>query len=498
MIIRVVSVLCAVVSLTSPLLALAGDGASIELTMTLAEDTNGMPGDDCGPSDMLTVGEGAEVEVCYYMTNTGSVELNLHDVEDTELGVLLANFPATVGPGASAWFTITVTASSTTTYNGTWTAYNEGPVDVAESTDSATLTVVPASIELTMTLAEDTNGMPGDDCGPSDMLTVDAGAEVEVCYYMTNTGMTELTLHDVEDTELGVLLGPGFPAVVGPGVSAWFTITVTASSTTTYNGTWTAYNEGPINVATSMDSATLTVNLSETATFAVEKFFNDGNPAEVEVTITCNTGLPLQQPATISEGDGVVFVVGDFNDGEMNCTVTETESAGGYTVEYFDGTTTSDEGCSFEGVVLGGDYICEVTNTLLPVDIEVTKTWVDDNPQFETPLVAQASYVCENEQFGDSAGSLFFIGNPDSQTFSVFPSWEETTTCTVEEDFTEGGVETDDSECQSLSVSPGNGNACTIVNVRLYEGIPTLDRYGLAVLLLLVLGIGGFALRRLA
>ena len=71
-----------------------------------------------------------------------------------------------------------------------------------------------------------------------------------------------------------------------------------------------------------------------TATFVVTKDFDDNNPMDVEVTITCNNGLPLEQSAMISESEDVAFVVTELSDiDEVECAVTE-DSQIGYTPSY--------------------------------------------------------------------------------------------------------------------------------------------------------------------
>lgn len=230
------------------------------------------------------------------------------------------------------------------------------------------------------------------------------------------------------------------------------------------------------------------------ATFAVEKDFDDDNDAEVDVTLSCNTGLPLEQTQTISEGDPVNFVIGDFEPGTLDCEVTEDVPAG-YTASYDDGTVSADS-CSWEDLT-GGPLQCTVTNSLEQVAVEVTKSWIDENPEFNTQYVANADWSCNNVAFGNSSGFLDFNGNPDTETFLVYPDWESGTTCSIiEVDLLESGVEVDDSECQGLIVLPGEGASCTIFNTRLYEGIPTLSQYGLGVLALLMLGVGLVGFRR--
>ncbi len=231
------------------------------------------------------------------------------------------------------------------------------------------------------------------------------------------------------------------------------------------------------------------------ARFLVSKDFDDDNTGEVEVTLSCNTGLPLQQTTTISEGDPVNFVINDFEQGALNCTVTE-GTPDGYTASYDDGDGVSAVNCSWVDLT-AGQYTCAITNTLNQVEVEVTKVWIDENPQFNAQNVANADWSCSNVAFGPNDGLLQFEGNPGVDSFFVYPDWDTGTTCSVTEVILlESGIEVDDSDCQGIVVFPGVDGACTIFNTRLYEGIPTLSQYGLALLALLMLGVGFVAVRR--
>lgn len=236
------------------------------------------------------------------------------------------------------------------------------------------------------------------------------------------------------------------------------------------------------------------------AMFKVDKFFSDFNPGEVEVTMTCNTGLPLEQTTTIAEGDGVTFVVGDFNDGEMDCEISEVVPLG-YASEYYSPIFVpifvGTESCQFAGVNHGLTYDCDIFNILQSVSFDVTKEWIDENTQFDAQNIAEANFSCTGEQGDDTFGQLRFVGNPGFDSFEVFPHWNGLTTCTVTESLLESGVEADDSDCQGVSVTLGNDASCTIVNTRLFEGIPTLSQYGLALLAMLMLGVGFVAFRRM-
>ncbi len=235
------------------------------------------------------------------------------------------------------------------------------------------------------------------------------------------------------------------------------------------------------------------------ANFAVNKDFDDDNEASVEVTISCNTGLPLEQTTTIEEGDGDVFVLRDFETGAMDCSITES-TPDGYAANYFDGANNSADSCEYEEVFWGSILTCNITNSLQESEVEVTKEWIDENPEFDAINYAEAFWSCSNtagDGFGGDSGYLEFVGNPGIDSFFVFPDWEAGTTCSVVEVLLpDGGIEVDDSDCQSIVVFPGEDASCTIVNTRLYEGIPTLSQYGLALMALLMLGVGFIGFRR--
>ncbi|MDX1410259.1 MAG: hypothetical protein R3330_19045, partial [Saprospiraceae bacterium] len=263
---------------------------------------------------------------------------------------------------------------------------------------------------------------------------------------------------------------------------------------------------------------TITLDLDESATctvvnddlplarFAVTKDFSDDNPMPVLVELSCNTGLPLQQEIEITEfGTGVVFVVGDFSPGTMDCDVTEVVPEG-YTPDYLAGAIDGvadlifedDDGCHYEGVV-GGTFTCDITNTLDPVDVVVEKVWIDENPEFQGSTVVEITLQCDSEIIGGFMnGNLWFIEafidpqNPGE--FQVYPLFTGTTCIATEEPI--AGVLTDQSDCENMMLFPGVGDSCVIINTRLYAGIPVLSRGGLALLILLMSVVGLVAVRR--
>ncbi len=273
------------------------------------------------------------------------------------------------------------------------------------------------------------------------------------------------------------------------------------------------------------------------ATFAVQKAYSDDNPQAVDITLSCNTGLPLEQNFSLDPdrtGDTYVeFVVTDFESGTMDCEITEDIPAG-YDPDYLywidDEEFFSADSCVFEDVEHGETAtsneevvhnVCFVGNTLLPSEVVVTKEWIDENPQFNAPNFAEATYSCSNLPTVDfdftlpllgggfqlaggegglppTGGNLQFVGNPGVDSFLTLGNWDGGTECSVTEQLVDSGIETDSSDCDSIVLFPGDSGACTIVNTRLFEGIPTLSQYGLGLLALLMLGMGFVAFRRIA
>jgi hypothetical protein len=79
---------------------------------------------------------------------------------------------------------------------------------------------------------------------------------------VANTGNITLSLHDLDDSILGPILDD-FTFALGPGesvdtVAAGLTLSATITATTVNSATWTAFNLGPVNIASAMDTATVT------------------------------------------------------------------------------------------------------------------------------------------------------------------------------------------------------------------------------------------------
>jgi hypothetical protein len=123
-----------------------GDFAAIGLNKTVGTDPN-----VCAATDEITVPAGTEVTYCYEVTNTGTITLTLHDLDDSELGMILNDFAYDLLPGATAFLTQTATINVTTVNTATWTAFNPAPPpqlmggESATASDTATVNIPAAA-----------------------------------------------------------------------------------------------------------------------------------------------------------------------------------------------------------------------------------------------------------------------------------------------------------------------------------------------------------------
>jgi len=263
-------------------------------------------------------------------------------------------------------------------------------------------------------------------------------------------------------------------------------------------------------------------------TFEVTKEFTDGdNPTEVTVTINCFTGLPLEQSQVIDETQGVTFVVTDFDDGELDCDIIEEETPelAGYSPDYVatgPGVYDENGGCNFEDVASGSENFCHIVNDAAPVEVEIEKIWVIEGPNgdevdtsYKLTLycdapIQDASY-CHGGGNGGSSGTVedpagpapsweckknFYGDDTDAFFAYVTPEYPESH-CWVDEEVSDSYVEIDN-DCGNIVISAGEGAGCVITNSVFFEGIPTLNQYGLALLAMLMLGVGVVGFRRFA
>jgi len=235
----------------------------------------------------------------------------------------------------------------------------------------------------------------------------------------------------------------------------------------------------------------------------------------IDVTLVCKTGNPLQQSFEIGPlpADKVIFVVDNFDLAQfISCEITPSSLTGFEVVDIQTNGEATEEGTCL-WTAAAADLNTREDNYCVFVMAPEEFTYVVEK-EFdfaEDVDVSQAfsihwecSDVLTSTYDGLTDVSGYFKGYGDS-TFSVTTlrpnPWAgeegDATNCSAEESTYDSAVESDQGCDISTTFAVGEGEkSCTIVNSVFFEGIPTLSQYGLAIMALLMLGVGFVGFRR--
>ncbi len=218
------------------------------------------------PGSAETVDDGTTGTVGTNSDWLGST-LTFTDLGTTDAELLNTPFTGTYfpNPGASTSPTQTFASLFGGSMNGNWTLYvgDRAADDIGTLNSWAIrITTINPAITVFKTVAvEDGNLDCSDDAEPLlSASTLSVGSATYVCYFYTafNDGDVALGLHDISDDVLGnVATGVVFDLLPTEGVYVSYG-PILVDATVTNVGTWTAYNAGPVDVATNTASATVT------------------------------------------------------------------------------------------------------------------------------------------------------------------------------------------------------------------------------------------------
>lgn len=237
------------------------------------------------------------------------------------------------------------------------------------------------------------------------------------------------------------------------------------------------------------------------------------NLSERAVTITCTTGLPLIQSAPVSSVNSVEFVLTSLlSYDDVDCTISQTLGAPSGFTEWHsqigDIAPPNGEslgGCAFDSTNAETDnsYACTLINQAQAGSFTVFTEWDITGAEGNIPDLDQDIRITCNEDFVGALGSGPFytdraFGGPllDSSTISgIVTQVAGGTQCWASDEIVSSAVDSDDN-CSPKNISPGGSNSCKYNYSVFFEGIPTLSQYGLAIMALLMLGVGFVGFRR--
>ena len=228
------------------------------------------------------------------------------------------------------------------------------------------------------------------------------------------------------------------------------------------------------------------------------------NPTEAgtpDITVSCNGGLPLTQTAPI----GTTFTVTELNVGDV-CTVVSDDLSGDWMAHGYDcnGDVGTDP-CEYTMVDGTDNFDTLVVAVPVPFEYTANLTWEiseDADPGVEDGAMLMAT--CENIYVGIhgvngplTTTSTTVAGDMNtSVAIEALPDPGGTTFCYAELMGVGSAVEVMNG-CDDTDIEVGDGMVeCDIMATAFYEGIPTLSQYGMAIMVLLMLGVGFVGFRR--
>jgi hypothetical protein len=260
------------------------------------------------------------------------------------------------------------------------------------------------------------------------------------------------------------------------------------------------------------------VGSGESATFLVQKRFEDNNNlTPVKLNIKCNTGIPLENSLTVLPNPGdfgqyeVAFIVEDFAGGALDCQIWE-ETPVGYSADYdcqsgsACSTNSGNGPCSFAGVNIGQEDLCLIQNRLDPVEVTVISQWLFERENLFPDDQVTVALICSGAFGGDGASedngqmrwSWVFDSNPAIEVATIYPDFAGTTQCWTEVQAQVTAVEPVSTCSEPISIAVGDtAKSCTVTSTVFFEGIPTLNPYGLALISALMLLTGLISARRI-
>lgn len=227
------------------------------------------------------------------------------------------------------------------------------------------------------------------------------------------------------------------------------------------------------------------------ADIRIEAYFEKAITDLAEIEMRCSSGSLKEQIFQLENGATVQFELRDFLEDQTSCQLRALLPFG-YHADYVAksrGITKSNyNGCQFARILDGDSLFCRIELEQDAVQLTAYKKWIGGSG--EEPDV-RIRLECES---GDFEGDRFINENsPAGWLISNFDP--NGVVCSVFEEPGETYI-SDEFDCQGLVIYPGKGEDCTMLNTKIVKRIEMLNRYGKAVMILVILVVGLVAVRR--
>jgi len=259
-----------------------------------------------------------------------------------------------------------------------------------------------------------------------------------------------------------------------------------------------------------------------TITFDTQLETSNGADVDVVATLTCNTGNPLVQSLPIDTNQGVVFVVENFEGSPaIGCSISIDDVNTGYEMQKINANSIAlnpalTDSCNYTETAVAGISVAGLVDNecifvLAPEAFSwtINKDW-DFSDNTDVAQIADFYWYCNNamddiddDNPGQEDGYFTLYAGDDDYTIDwLYPNPDSlggrfATNCFATETLRDSAVESDQGCNYGTSFELGDdAKSCLVTNTVFFEGIPTLSQYGLAIMALLMLGVGFVGFRR--
>jgi len=232
----------------------------------------------------------------------------------------------------------------------------------------------------------------------------------------------------------------------------------------------------------------------EIALFTVDVRLQTTGQEQVDVRIECQLpdGDRFRFALSVPAGGSRTFTAPTPAGAAIACELTA-EALPGQLLRYAgDGGSSFDpeaESCRFTDVRGGHANFCQIRVESQETSLTVFKHWIgtsEPQPDSLVFLDCGPDYPFEPLEIN--------LRRPGTWRFDFHDA--EGLDCSVSEQDGESFMP-DVSDCSHLVIRPGAREECTVVNTKVVKMIEMFNRYGLALMILLFMAVGGFAARRM-
>ena len=234
-----------------------------------------------------------------------------------------------------------------------------------------------------------------------------------------------------------------------------------------------------------------TVQADEFALFTVDVNLRGAGVDTLDVQVVCTPGEAFSLTLVVPVDSTRSFTVPILEGQELACTLTASPVVGQQLTFLGDGGSTfavDAPACQFTGVRGGHSNFCQIQVESQETSLTVFKHWIGTSERVDdvgVSLECGPDLQLETLPLNEGKPGKWLLNVKDAEGIR----------CRVYEEKGDSYF-SDTSDCEDLLIRPGAREECTVVNTKVVKMIEMLNRYGLVIMILAFMVVGGFAARK--